>query len=425
MSWRAEPRASALRATLLWGVAFACLPVAARADTRWSFPVSAGYDLYIHDYSLAADDTTEVIQELNLQASLFGNSGFGDRHRWNLGASASAGSELFRQSFDAGFRYRDSTGEDRVRADLIWLARQFRQNSAYSLSSDNHEGRLLTAFTPWMGNDVGLDLIARGRYVDYARPSTLEVDYVQGSAGAAFRSPRQGLRNWSLGARYVQREYPDSARINRTGAILEGEFDNGGLDRQIRAYHRSERRLIEDETARPSAWFHWSDLDAVLPLRGGEILLRGSSEIWDYDQATGAWVDSWLLRGEAGPRWGEATGRRTHLLLATERLFAGDEPEAYVQAGLQLGAELLADRLSGSASMEIGRRWYTGDLISNDAFVLEYSDFNYLALWLMANWRLSEHFSLDLAANFEPESHTEKADDVTLGFGSLRLVWRP
>ena len=43
----------------------------------------------------------------------------------------------------------------------------------------------------------------------------------------------------------------------------------------------------------------------------------------------------------------------------------------------------------------------------------------------MANWRISEHFSTDLALNYEPESHTEQDDNMTLGFASLRLVWRP
>jgi len=54
-----------------------------------------------------------------------------------------------------------------------------------------------------------------------------------------------------------------------------------------------------------------------------------------------------------------------------------------------------------------------------------YSDFNYWKIWIMANWSINKNFSLDLLANYEPENHTENSDDSSLGFGSLRLVWRP
>ena len=416
-----------LKATLLWGVFFVMVTSSAHAQqkARWSFPVSTGYDLYVHDYFLAESDTTEVIQEFNFAANLNGASAFGAQHRWFLRAGLSGGTELYRQSLDTGLRLRTERGHEWLRTDLLWLARQFRDDSEYSLSSDNHEGRLLTALSPWSGEDVALEVRARGRYVEYATPSTLEVDYTDGSTGLYLRSPRRGFRAWNLGGRYTRRSYPDSTEINREGFILEGDYDHGSLDREFRVFHRSERRRIADETARPSAWFHWSELESSHPVDPGWIIVRGSSEVWDYDVAQGAWYDSWLLGGQAGYRWGDLFRSRWEILLTGENLDAGDEPETYSQLGLQFGAETLANRFSGSISVELGQRWYRDAINSTDAFVLQYSDYAYLALWLMANWSISEHFSIDLTANFEPENHTERDDNLAIGFASLRLVWRP
>jgi hypothetical protein len=131
------------------------------------------------------------------------------------------------------------------------------------------------------------------------------------------------------------------------------------------------------------------------------------------------------LGGEAGYRWGDPFRTRWEILLTGENLDAGDEPETYSQLGLQFGTEALAARFSGSVSVEVGQRWYRDAINSTDAFVLEYSDYSYLALWLMGNWAFADHFSIDLTANFEPENHTEQDDNLAIGFASLRLVWRP
>jgi hypothetical protein len=85
----------------------------------------------------------------------------------------------------------------------------------------------------------------------------------------------------------------------------------------------------------------------------------------------------------------------------------------------------MASRFSGSASVEVGYRWYRDDGFSTDEFVLDYSDYTYFAFWVVGSWTISEHFSTDVTLNFEPENHTEQDDDIALGFASLRLVWRP
>ena len=54
-----------------------------------------------------------------------------------------------------------------------------------------------------------------------------------------------------------------------------------------------------------------------------------------------------------------------------------------------------------------------------------YSDYNYWKIWLMGSWFIDDHLSIDVIANYEPETHTEDTDDSALGFASVRLVWHP
>ena len=80
----------------------------------------------------------------------------------------------------------------------------------------------------------------------------------------------------------------------------------------------------------------------------------------------------------------------------------------------------------GVIALGYGQRWYADQDATDDTDIsLEYSDFSFLEIWAMATWAMNDHFSLDLIANYQPETHTEQTDDMALGFGSLRLVWRP
>jgi hypothetical protein len=108
-----------------------------------------------------------------------------------------------------------------------------------------------------------------------------------------------------------------------------------------------------------------------------------------------------------------------------DRLDAGDQPETYTQLGLKGSLESYAYPFSGVIAVEYGHRWYDGSDAALDEFELSYSDFAYIEVWAMATWSLSEHLGVDLIANYHPENHTEDEDDVALGYGTLRLVWRP
>ena len=390
----------------------------------WQPRVSTGLDAYLHNYYLAVSDTTEAIAEFNVAAEIEGRSRRVTSHQWRLRTEVSSGTELTRQLLDGTYRFRPATGNPRARADVTWFGRQYREDSDYARSSNNNEGRGELRLYPWYGKAV-LDLRLSGRYLHYGTPSTLEQNYHEESAAAFVRSPGVLGGSWRVGVRGAQRAYPDSAAIDRDVVAVEGDLDLAGERQSLWAYHRSERRLAADETVRPSAWSHWTDARLALPAGVGQVVVNLNNEVWRYDQDTGAYFDSWRTDVEFGYRWGDMLGALWHTLLTVDRLDAGDLPETYTQVGLQGSLESYAYPFTGVISIEYGHRWYETSATADDLYALAYTDFSYFEIWAMATWAMTDHFSIDLIANYQPENHTEQDDDLALGFGTLRLVWRP
>jgi len=395
----------------------------------WRSRISVGHDTYVQSYYLANSDTTAILNEFNLTAALDGRSHGRTDHQWSLRAEVSGGSEVYREQVDAGYRWRPDAGDPRLRADVAWFGRQYRRSSDYSLTSDNQEGRAGLRIYPWLGRRAALDLRVAGRRVDFRVPSTLEQDFHEASAAGFLASRGDVAGVWRIGLRAARRAYPDSTAIDRDTYAAEGELERGGEAGELWIFHRSERRLIADETVRPSAWSHWTEISVAAPAGEGHLVADVTSEVWRYDAPTAVWFDSWRADAEVGYRWGDLLGDLWHALVTVENLEAGDSPEAYTQVGLRGSLASYGHAVTGVVALEAGRRWYRGadsaDSTSEFDVLVDYSDFDYVELWIMANWAFAARMSLELTASYQPERHTEQDDDAALGYASARLVWRP
>lgn len=408
-----------------------------RSAARWIPTASVGFDALLHTYPLAMTDTTETISEAFAAVGLEGRSGRVGPHRWRLQAGFSFGNELFRENLKAQWKYLDERRVTRWRLDGDLAGRQYQEDTGYSLASNNLEGRLTARAVPWVTQDHLLELRLDTGLMEYSNPSALEVRHRDAGAGVQYGSRLLAATPWRVAYRFAGRAYPDSAVIDRHTHSLEGDLewrDPAGLT--LHLYHATRRRLIRDEGLKPSAWMHWSDVSAQMPAGVGDVYLDVQSEIWRYDEESAVYLDSWQLDGVLGYRWGDLMRAGWRLGLAVENLAAGDSPETYTQLGLRGGVESYGTDLNGSLQVEYGRRHYhqTGgwDLLndfSNDGSTgdleFTYSDFHYFEIWLMGGWTISKNLRLDLMASYEPESHTEQDDDVSLGYASVRLVWHP
>lgn len=408
-----------------------------RSGSEWRPVFATGLDAFTHTYGLAASDTTESLTEYMFSAALSGRSARRQRHRWSLLAEGSAGSELFRERLEVQYRRQDDRHRSRLRLDGMLRARQYRRTTGYSHSSGNGEGRLEARVYPWSGRGAILEARGWAGFLAYRDPSPLEVDQRDRGAGIFAHSPVSSAALWSAGLRWAGRAYPDSAAIDRRTLGLEVSYDRQDLSGQgLRLFHRTERRRVQDETVRPAAWSHWTDLEGRVQAGQGLVFLDLQAEVWSYDQDFSAYFDSRRVRSVAGYRWGDVLATQWQLGLAAEKLWASDSPEAYSQLGLRAGGEACGGSLSGSLVLEVGRRFYadgalaaSSDIWSDSLLDGEesalYSDFTYWELWVTADWRLATAWSLDLMAAYEPESHTEQDDDTVLGLLTVRLSYRP
>lgn len=407
---------------------------------HWNLRLETGLDALVHTYPLAVSDTTETVIEALAAVAVSGRSARRGANRWELQGSASLGDELTRQRLEGVFRRLDSGRSTRLRLAASLRGRQYRHSDEYT-SSDNLETRTDLRLVPWQNESTMFESRLRGYLQHYGSPSELEVNHRQVGLAMTLRSRGWSERSWSAGLLGSARSYPDSARIDRHTWGAQATFERGGqADRRIRVYHRTDRRLVRDETARPSAWIHLTDLEFAIPTGVGRILGDLQLEGWLYDREEGAYFDSWRTTAFAGYGRGDLLSTRWKLGLAGERFGAGEVPESYTQFGLRGGVDAYDDQLSGSLTLEVGQRLYDEsssgtetattaslDVAGTTDYLDEYSntDFTYWEIWLTATWRLGDHFTLDAMANYEPENHTIPEDDSALGYATLRLTWRP
>lgn len=406
----------------------------AAGHSAWAWDLTAGFDSFTHSYALANSDTSETVSEFMAQAGLEGRSAGSGATRWRVRGEASAGTDLWRERLEAEWRRVDRDGATRLRANSRLWGRQYRDDSDYTRSSNQAEGRGELQVVPLAGRQAEVMANGWGTFAEFATPSPLEQNVRELGAGVGARSRGIAGPQWSVLLRRSARSYPDSAAIDRKSWSLEGDLNHQG-DRggSLRIFHRSERRLAAEPEVRPDVWTHWTDVAAAIPVAAGQALVELESERWLYGQPTEIYLDSWRLSGVLGYRRGDILGPQWSLGLAAEHFDAGDSPETYTQAGVRAGLESLGNRVSGSLSLEYGRRTYAG-ATAEDSTVgaavgavgdIPYSDFNYWKLWLLGEWRVRSGLSLQAMASWEPERHTAPADDAALGFTNLRLVWRP
>ncbi len=401
------------------------------AAWRWDASLATGYDSYVQTYSLALEDTTESLAEYEVTLAAEGVAGGDGPHVWRIAPKLSAGSERTREWLETGWSWRPDESRHRLDAALDLRAVQYGGSTDWYLSSDWREAAADLRWRTTTADASGLDVRLDASQLRYDTPSTLEVDRDDVRVTAALASGTWSDRRWKLGLRGGRRAHPDTAAIDRTmwGADLSLEvlpLDGPGFY----LTHRSERRDVRDQTARPSSWGHWTSAEAVLPLPPGvDVRAEFDLEVWTYDESRDAYTDQTRWSSFVGLGRDPLDGPGWQMGMALERLTGDDPDEVYGQIGVRGGFDVLTDALSASCSLELGRRDYeaAGDTSTStfgDTTDPLYTDFTYVEVWASATWRLHERLSLDALGSWMPESHTEDEDDQSLGFASVRAIYR-
>jgi hypothetical protein len=431
-----SPKGSALSLTILLvslhlmggDVAVHAETPAAEEAWRWEPRVSTGYDVYTQTYSLALEDTTETVGEMEVTLDATGGTRGRRLHNWRIKPRLVFGTERYRQQFAWAYDLKPDHRTSLLRLGGLLQARQYQQSTDYNLNSDSFESSNHLRWLPGYAGRIAGDFKLQYRTLSYADPSELEVDRQDRLFTAALRNGRSAERIWRAGIRLGHRDYPDSGVINRDTYGLELEYDHSAfLEPNIRTYYRGERRRIEDDTVRPSSWGHWGTMETSWPVGDEQLIGELQAEVWHYDTQWGAYNNQWRWTGAAGLRGGGIETPGWTLQLTLEDLDSTDEEESFRQMGVKGGVDHYGDDLTGALTVEIGQRDYsdyTPDLTEDAYFEPLYTDFTYLEVWLILSWRLNQHLSLDSMVNYIPESHSEDTDNQSMGFGNIRILYR-
>ena len=113
---------------------------------------------------------------------------------------------------------------------------------------------------------------------------------------------------------------------------------------------------------RPSAWFHWTDLNTAIPADDGPSRPACEQRSLELRRSVRGLVRLLARRRVGGGRWGDPLKARYELLLSVEHSRPATSPRPTARAGLRFGVDSLTGRFSGSASIELGHRWYRNEM---------------------------------------------------------------
>jgi len=378
--------------------------------------VALAYDSFGQRYTVADDDTLDLIDELS------GRWILGLEHRGNawfeLANSLGIGQEATRNDTHLGLRWRARTLDVQILDDLHTKA--WRELSQYTLSSDylTNTARLLV--TVWPVGPWRLRGTGRLENAHFMQRSRYNYDYWRHDLGAEVE------RRWGVfselrgGYSYGRREVPDSTAIDyRAHRITAGWTQEFGahtltLDQWV------ERRRYRDTGTRSPYLDYEADLTLSAAL-GMSTRLRPAYRalVTNYDLPDSIYTDATeqsveiLLERELTPNTTLGVGPRGEFR-RTGSLF--DRP--YDQWGLKGTLSYLpGPSLWVQFSNEIGVRTHRAG--SEVLFT------DYLFNWstLMLSWHFPPRLNLDLFFSLEPEDHADDRDDTTTLLVSTALTF--
>ncbi len=419
-------------------MALACAASAVAAGPDFKGALEVGYDRFAQIYRITDElqitdvagsirlgesslrDTTDVFTDGRglIELGLVQEQGV---HRYEIKGRFSGGTDLLRESAVLRYRSRPATGRNRLDLEFDVEGRQFRDDSSFSLSSDNLYFDGKTRWRHAVSESVNIGAKLRGEMYRYDRRSDFEYDQNRWSASATANLRRGWNLSLDLEAGGGARSAPDTTEIDYDRAFVRGDlYWSLGSGLQLGLYSAMERRIYRDESVRTPYWDWVTEPDLSFAFKDEWTLRLSAPQEWLlYDQDDVVYYDMWLGRAglELARRWGM-------LELGLESRWSWlkspfDTEDEYGQPSGVLRVDWFSTgRLWFSLSEEIGRRHYEQP---PDGSLELYSDYTFFRTTLLASYRIHEHLVLDGFLSDEPETHRRDEDDSRLTLFTLAL----
>jgi len=394
--------------------AFLITLIPAQASPSWlKTEITSGYDSFIDRFTIAEEDTFDVINDFYLGVANRVSSE-SSKIRFSLNNSFKYGYQTIDESLDFLLSSRPLKT---IRVDFRnnFTLKKFQPGSEYTMSNDYNQLNSSINIKKTMGKNRLL-LKSRLEVLRFADRNEFDYNYNYVDAGLGFERSSSFKNHLHISGYTGYRSAPDTTELNyrRYLAIFEASssFDNLA----IRFSSSADRKKYLGTTRSPY-WYIVSILEFEISSPSNSYALVVESEHTSYDNESEIYIGTHFLRG--GIRYRHRLGNLSSFYIEPRvaRMFCdSSREERYIEGSIVLGLDLFENKWFWlTTSYEPGYRHY---LLKDNPI---YSDFTINRISVIGSIHMSHSFSLDLFISHEPEKHSRREDDFSISLISLEL----
>ncbi|MGH2570227.1 MAG: hypothetical protein ACRDGR_03310 [bacterium] len=400
--------------------------------------VGFDFEHFGEQYAITADrDTVTTINDYGPAVGLAVFDEANPERRYRLTTDVRLGQETqrYRLDFDGRLHGR----EHGVELESLGMVRVFRENGAYTLSSDYVQESARATYVRRFGN-------ARFRARDmfdvtwYQEPNEYNLTSWTHTPAVDLQWRFRELNSIRAGYRFGLHEVPDSTSLDYTRHT--GELDLGlllGWTASLDLSDQVDRRIYAPGSVRKSSWEN--RVDGALAFDAGDrttLRLVHENELVRYDVPDDVYYDFDRFRTGFQAEVHQSPSLDLSIMPLYSFLRSATAPvESYTETGIEFGINWrLGNRVWFDLSDEIGRRQFdsaqdeeipmdgTGSQLDESFLDVLYSDYIYNRLTLLVSSEVRKGIAANLFVNWQPEDHRVSSHDTNTRIVSGGIEYR-
>jgi hypothetical protein len=416
----------------------ALFATAVHAGTEIRPWVGFDFEHFGEQYAITAD--RETVTTINDYGPSVGVAVFDEAdpdRRYRLASDLRLGQETqrYRLDFDGRLHGREHGFE----LESQGMVRVFRENGAYTLSSDYLQESARATYVRRLGS-------ARLRVRDafevtwYQEPNEYNLTSWTHTPAADLQFRFRELSSVRAGYRFGVHEVPDSTSLDYTRHTAE--LDLGllfGWTASLDLSDQLDRRIYAPGSVRKSSWENRAD--GMLAFDAGDrttFRLVHENEIVRYDSSDDVYYDFDRLRTGFQVEVHQSSNLDLSIMpLYSFQRSPSSPVESYTETGIEFGINWrFGDRVWLDLSDEVGRRQFdsaqqeeisldgSGSQLDESFLDVLYSDYIYNRLTLLVSSEVRRGVAANLFVNWQPEDHRVSSHDTNTRIVSGGIEYR-
>ncbi len=390
--------------------------------------VGVDFEHFDETYRITDDaDTVATIDELATYAGVTLRSAMRSDRHLRVDADVRVGQQTGRFRLDVDGRWH--VGENAWEVEHDGSYRFFSDDGDYAVIGDYLQDYLRLTWERRTSERLRFRIRDSFDVLWYRNPDEYNLSSTLHRPAADVRIGLGDLSEMRVGYRFGLRDVPDSTSLGYRRHTIETDLSLlFGWTSALDVAEQVERRIYSESSVRESSWEHRLDLTYEFStgqsttfrvVHENEVIRYDDPDALDFDSA---WARTGFQVEVHRTRDVDLSVMPVYAFLSS----ATAPEEEYTEAGLEFGVDWrLGDHTWINLSDEVGRRDYEigaaevsdstlEDALDSDLDLLDttWSDYLYNRLTLLLTSSLTPTVSVNLFANWQPESHGVSRDDT-------------